>query len=76
MIKKARTRLNFFLQVNERLPDKDFRIWNKEKHRRVELKTKNNKTSSMNTKATVSLLVQGPSTVLCMIVTYLSELSH
>jgi hypothetical protein len=50
MIKKARTRLNFFLQVNERLPDKDFRIWNKEKHRRVELKTKNNKTSSMNTK--------------------------
>jgi hypothetical protein len=58
MIKKTRTRLNFFLQVSERLPDKDFRIWNKEKHRRVELKTKNNKTSSMNTKATVSFLVQ------------------
>jgi hypothetical protein len=70
MIKKARTRLKFFLQVNERLPDKDFRIWNNEKHRRVELKTKNNKTSSMNTKATVSLLVQGPSTVLCMIVNF------
>jgi hypothetical protein len=70
MIKKARTRLKIFLQVNKRVPDKNFRIWNKEKHRRVELKTNNNKTSSMNTKATVSLLVQGPSTVLCIIVNF------
>jgi hypothetical protein len=70
MIKKTRTRLKNFLEVNERLPDKDFRIWNKEKDRRVELKTKNNKTSSMNPKATVSLLVQGPSTALCMIVNF------
>jgi hypothetical protein len=38
-------------------------------------KKKKNKSSSMNNSATLTP-VQGPSTVVCMIVTYLSQLPH
>jgi hypothetical protein len=43
MIKKARTRLKFFLQVKERLPDEAYRAKKKEEHRWDKLEQRNNK---------------------------------
>jgi hypothetical protein len=40
---KARTRLKLFLEVKERLPQKDFITRKKEQHRKEELKQRNNK---------------------------------
>jgi hypothetical protein len=43
-----------FLEIKERLPDKELHNWLEEKHKRVEVKQRNNRNSSATKKCEVT----------------------